>query len=146
MKPSVKRKNGFTLLEMLVVIGIIAVLIGMGAVAYSAAQKKARDAKRKGDLHAIQSAMEQYYSLCGFTYPTGNGDLTGSLICGSTGQVFITYPYNPLGTNSRYKISNATDGSSYLICPPVANTTTGSFFESEDCHASGPPCCISNSQ
>ena len=64
-----KKNLGFTLLEMLVVIGIIAVLLGMGAVSYSTAQKKARDAKRKLDISAVKNAMEQYYSLCNGVYP-----------------------------------------------------------------------------
>lgn len=62
-------KSGFTLLEILVVIGIIAILIGMGSVSYSSTQKKARDAKRKLDIGAIKNAMEQYYSLCNGVYP-----------------------------------------------------------------------------
>src|SRR3989338_7711455 len=61
--------TGFTMLEMLVVIGIIGILVGMGAVSYSSAQKKARDSKRKLDIGAIKNAMEQYYSLCNGSYP-----------------------------------------------------------------------------
>jgi len=69
----VRRFNlGFTLLEMLVVIGIIAVLAGMGAVSYSTAQKKARDGKRKMDIGAIKNAMEQYYMLCNGSYPASD--------------------------------------------------------------------------
>ena len=59
-----QQRKAFTLLEMLVVIGIIAVLLGMGALSYSTAQRKARDAKRKLDISAVKNAMEQYYSLC----------------------------------------------------------------------------------
>ena len=65
-----QQRKAFTLLEMLVVIGIIAVLLGMGALSYSTAQRKARDAKRKLDISAVKNAMEQYYSLCNGAYPT----------------------------------------------------------------------------
>ena len=80
MKKNFFYRQGFTLLEILVVIGIIAVLAGMGAVSYSTAQKKARDAKRKVDLGAIKNAMEQYYMLCNGLYPqTEGGKVPGTI-------------------------------------------------------------------
>jgi prepilin-type N-terminal cleavage/methylation domain-containing protein len=92
-----KIKKAFTLLEMLVVVGIIAILVGLGISSYSTAQKKARDAKRKSDLKAIQNALEQYYSICGFQYPTpqASGGFT-SIYCPSpTTAIMPTVPVDP---------------------------------------------------
>lgn len=55
--------RGFTLLELLVVISIIAVLIGLASVSYTTAQKKSRNSKRRGDIQAVSKAFEQYYAL-----------------------------------------------------------------------------------
>lgn len=64
--------KGFTLIELLAVIAIIAILAAMGLVAYSSAQRNARNSKRVGDMKAIQSTFEQYaannngaYAACG---------------------------------------------------------------------------------
>lgn len=61
--------KGFTLIELLVVVAIIAILSAMGLSVFTNAQRKARDARRRADLNAIQSAAEQYY-LQNSTYPT----------------------------------------------------------------------------
>ena len=61
-KPS-PRLFGFTLIELLVVISIIGILVAIGAASFSAAQKGARDAKRRADMKAVQIALEQYYAV-----------------------------------------------------------------------------------
>lgn len=57
---SARKKVGFTLVELLVVISIISILSVVGLTIYTGVQKGARDAKRKSDLTAISKALEQY--------------------------------------------------------------------------------------
>lgn len=57
-----KKTRGFTLLEILVVISIIGILIAIGSAAFTTAQKKGRDARRRADMKAYQSTFEQYFS------------------------------------------------------------------------------------
>lgn len=97
MKPvftkSVRYHSGFTLVELLVSIGIIALLIGLAIPALSGARKRARDAAILSNLKQTGLAMESYvqrydgwlpYAIEGTPFRTaplsdqGAGAITGS--------------------------------------------------------------------
>lgn len=61
-------KSGFTLVELVTVIAIIAVILAIGASFYFTAQRNARDSQRKTDLKKIQLALENFYAENG-AYP-----------------------------------------------------------------------------
>lgn len=139
-------KSAFTLLEMLVVIGITALILGLGAISYSSMQKKARDTKRKTDLKTIQNALEQYYSLCNYQYPFSDpfsaaGNLTGNLACGST--TLLSYPTDPLSNLYYYQCVGTCSSSQYTICPSDS-VNIAKRLETEDC--SGLQCCLQSQQ
>lgn len=121
-------KKAFTLLEMLVVIGIIAILVSLGFASYSTVQKKSRDAKRQGDFKAAQQVMEQCYSVntSSYQYPiisNSNGTLTPATCPGSASITFsITDPLNT-GTYVYTITSSSTDA--YRI---TADLETGTTF------------------
>ena len=54
-------KKGFTLVEMLVVIGIIAILIGAGMTTFSAATRKAQQARAREVVCNVATALEAIY-------------------------------------------------------------------------------------
>ena len=60
--------KGFSLVELLVVISIIAILSVIGITVFTGVQKGARDARRRGDIHAIAQALEQFKAQYG-VYP-----------------------------------------------------------------------------
>lgn len=62
-------QRGFTLMELLIVIAVIGILISISTVAYTSAQKKTRDSRRRSDLKALQSGFEQYYADNTNNYP-----------------------------------------------------------------------------
>lgn len=57
-----KFKKGFTLIELLVVIAIIGILATFIVASFASAQARGRDARRKADLEAIQTALELFKS------------------------------------------------------------------------------------
>ncbi|MDD2483191.1 MAG: type II secretion system protein [Candidatus Shapirobacteria bacterium] len=94
------KKNGFTLIELIVSITIIAVLTVAGVISYSGASKKARDSRRMADLEKIRIALELYRQGTGSSYPATTSALVPNYL--------QTVPTGPKGeaytyTNSGYK-------------------------------------------
>jgi len=89
-----KRNKGFTLIELLVVIAIIGLLSSVILASVNSARIKARDARRKSDLHQLVNALAMYVS--------DNGELPLSNECGNTrsgeekGRDVTSCPIEPL--------------------------------------------------
>ena len=111
-----KKKNGFTLLELLVVIGIIGVLVSLAAVSYSSAQRKSRDSRRQGDMKSIQSALEVSYSENSYVYP-----ITCS---GASTYIKGTWPVDPVSADE-LMYTEFCDVDSYYVCAKLEATAKG---------------------
>lgn len=83
-----KQQQGFTLVELLVVIGIIGLIAVFAALAVSSARSKQRDATRLSNVRILQSALEDYFNETN-KYPDGEllplGDASQSVCLGSDG-------------------------------------------------------------
>ena len=126
-KEGIINKGGFTLVELLISVSIIAILGVILVINFSSAQKSGRDQRRVSDLKAIQNAAEQYYLLNGSRYPT-------SVAVGWTGpgaQVildkFPADPKNVSGVGTTYVHSMTT--STYCICAKVENYKYGNSYQ-----------------
>ena len=111
-------KKGFSLLELLVVIGIIAVLLAIGAASYSTVQRKSRDAKRRGDLKALQQAAEQYYAVCGSEYPTAVAGFSEAFVCTTPPMTILPtdqVPFDPK-TGLVYDCLGTCDTTQFTLC------------------------------
>lgn len=96
-----KNKNGFTLVELLIVIVVIAILAAISIVAYSNIQQRARNSIRAQDITSIQKALELYRAEHG-QYPPSEAPGANALPAG-----FIS----PYSTTAAYSYSVATDDS-----------------------------------
>lgn len=66
---------GFTIVELLIVVVVIAILASISLVSYTNIQQRARDSQRKHDIQAIIGALELYHLDHG-EYPDGSGSTT----------------------------------------------------------------------
>lgn len=127
--------KAFTLLELLVTISIIAILVTLGLSSFATAQKKGRDSKRKSDLREIQAGLEQYYSVCGYKYPTPSGTFYSPVICTTPGvsiAILPTVRSDPRGVTPYY-CSGTCNSTSYTICAGLESETPATY-------------CLSNQQ
>ena len=125
-------KGGFTLIEMLVVIAIIAILTGIIISGLVGSRAKARDAKRASDLSQIALALEQYFDRCD-QYPaniTASNLTTINTGCPSSpSQVslanFISkIPTDP-STNASYGyVTNGTPPSDFVLYTTFETTNS----------------------
>ena len=95
---SQKPEAGFTLVELLVVITIIAILSIIGLAVYSVVLKNGRDAKRQTDLRSVQSALEQHYS--DFLYYPSAVTFNGSTALSNGSKTYLNaVPADPTNSN-----------------------------------------------
>lgn len=140
-----KKQGGFTLLELLVVIGIIGILISMIVVAFSTAQVSSRDARRRSDMKAMQDAFEQYYSDTGatgsirFSYDTCDAMTTDDYFPNGS------RPVDPKNSGSYVYTCNGSV-SNYCVCALLEKTGSGNSGTNCAYAAGGDYYCLSSLQ
>jgi len=121
---SLNNPSGFTLVELLVVISIIAILSVIGITVFTGVQKNARDAKRKADIEAISKSLEAHYNntTCGATSaaPYCPVTATTAALLFSDGKI----PTNPSPGGAAYSGLPNAAAATYNICATLEDTTT----------------------
>ena len=87
-----KASKGFTIVELLIVIVVIAILAAITVVAFNGVQQRARDSQRQGDLAAIGKLLK--------LYAADNGNYLNGAGCGgssNSGNGWYNYDYDGAG-------------------------------------------------
>ena len=99
---SYSSKKGFTLIELMITITIIAVLATVGLVVFSTVQKNARASKRIQDLDSIKKALENYKLSTGGYPVQATFDCVGAAIVALAPAHMPAIPADPLdGANAQ---------------------------------------------
>lgn len=111
--------RGFSLIELLVVIGIIGILSSVMIANFIGIRERNRDAKRKAEVKQIQTAMELFRTDVGM-YPAVLPACYAPLANGS-----VTYmqevPCDPLNTTTKYIYAPSGDRFTYTLSACIEN-------------------------
>ena len=102
-----KRNQGFTIVELLIVIVVIGILALLVITTYSGIQQKARNSKRQTDVQSLQTQLEAFFSQNGY-YPSLTNMNDGT---------FLTANMKSLDQNALIDPSNPTQSKTLLAAP-----------------------------
>lgn len=151
---------GFTLMELIISMAILAIVTGSILGTYTNSQKKARDARRKSDLKQLQNALEAFANDHRGLYPSADSGkvsacpapadrgLSGTSCVWGTGSFLMTSGATYMQqmvtdprTTVNYYYQVSTDNTKYQIYACLENSEDSSYNEYTDITCTG---CTSN--
>jgi type IV pilus assembly protein PilA len=109
-----KQDEGFTLIELLVVVVIIGVLVAIAVPVYLNYRQGAADKSAQSDVRGAVSAVEQWYTDNGNTYPATAAEQEDSFGLGGTADTQVTLSDNT--TLTYFQVTGTGTSGSYRIC------------------------------
>ncbi len=111
--------SGFTVVELVVAIIVIAILAAISIVAYGNIQRQARDSERKSDIVQLKIALDKYYAANSQFPAICAADNSGCSVNGLATPLapyLSEIPVDPSGSSNQYiYVRGGTGGTSYGI-------------------------------
>ncbi len=137
-------KKGFTIIELLIVMAVIAILVGIAVPSFRGIQTEAWKSKAEGDIKVIKIALESYYKSNNAFPAEANYQAT---LLAADPKILESNVYDPFGATSTtmyvYKLSG---NAKYYVVYSVGSGGTGSATVSNAgiVTLTGAPIWISN--
>jgi prepilin-type N-terminal cleavage/methylation domain-containing protein len=124
----INKRKGFTLIEILIVVAIIAILASVVLVGLGPTQQAGRDARRISDLSEVQNGLELYYNKNGQYPAPGAGTWSAGLAATLTGAGInvSSVPSDP-SSNRTYQYWYSSGEASYVLGAQLENTNNSVF-------------------
>ena len=97
-----EENSGFTIIEIIMTLLILAGLLGFFYTKYPASLARARDTKRMNDLKTYQTGLEAYAAKHNLTYPASVSPTNPSDLCDDLGIPSNDCPIDPKGFTYQY--------------------------------------------
>lgn len=115
-----RKTHGFTLMELLISVSIIAILIAISIASYTTINKQSRDTKRKSDIEQLRSALEMYRANNGYYPNSGSGSWVEASVLSSVLDTtyILAIPADPKTSTTpyMYQATNESNGLYYSYC------------------------------
>ncbi len=105
MKPTPKKQNGFTLIEIVIVLAIAALIMVIVFLAIQGAQRSRRDTQRRDAAGQVLAQMENYAGNHSGDYPANQAAFNTQMTTG--GYALVGNANNDPLSNSAYQYSGA---------------------------------------
>ncbi len=119
------RSRGFTLIELIIVIAVIAILVGIGLPRMRGMIDEGNTTRAAAELRALQAAVESYYIHNSKAYPAA-GATWESALTGATPKLVGTALTDPFSTSSaQYQYAKSSNNLYYVIWSVGPDNTAG---------------------
>lgn len=138
-------RKGFTLIELMVAVTIIALMVGVSTFSMASVRESAKDDKRLADMEAIRSALARYRADCGqfpASLPAGGTAFTGNSSCLNINTYINEFPEDPDGYIYSYNVLPASGPpyTDYILCTSLSEDPNPAL-DTTNCASCGSRAC-----